>query len=92
MEFVRIGIVGAGTMGHGIAHVSALAGYSVVLQDVDDGRVSAGVAKVRANMDKGVEKGKLSSEDRNAAMARLSTTTTLGGLAGCDLIIEAIPE
>ncbi len=92
MGFTRIGIVGAGTMGHGIAHVSALAGYEVVLQDVEEARVAAGVAKVRANMDKSVEKGKLTPLQREAALACLTTTTTLSGLAGCDLIIEAIPE
>lgn len=88
----QIAVIGAGTMGHGIAHVSALAGYSVQLYDIDQGRVSAGLGKVKSNLDKGVEKGKLAAEDRDRAVALIAGTTHLGDLAGADLVIEAVPE
>jgi 3-hydroxybutyryl-CoA dehydrogenase len=92
MSFSTIGVVGAGTMGHGIAHVCALAGQTVVLYDVDESRVSGGLRKLKSNLDKGVEKGKLSAEDRDLALARVQTTTHLRDLAGCDVVVEAIPE
>lgn len=91
-DIQRIGIVGSGTMGHGIAHVSALAGCDVALYDVDAARVGAALAKVRANLDKGVEKGKVTPDERDAAVARLTGATRLEDLAACDLVIEAIPE
>jgi 3-hydroxybutyryl-CoA dehydrogenase len=91
-DLQNIGLVGSGTMGHGIAHVSALAGCDVRLYDIDAGRVAAALAKVRGNLDKGVEKGKVSAADRDAAVARLSGVTQLEELAGCDLVVEAIPE
>ncbi|MES2640317.1 MAG: 3-hydroxyacyl-CoA dehydrogenase family protein [Myxococcota bacterium] len=91
-DIQRIGIVGSGTMGHGIAHVSALAGCDVALYDVDVARVDAALAKVRSNLDKGVEKGKVTPDERDAAVARLSGATRLEDLAECDLVIEAIPE
>lgn len=87
-----IGIVGGGTMGHGIAHVAALAGNDVTLYDIDEQRVSAALAKVRGNLDKGVEKGKVAAEDRDAALARLKGATRLEDLADADLVVEAIPE
>jgi 3-hydroxybutyryl-CoA dehydrogenase len=91
-DIQRIGIVGSGTMGHGIAHVSALAGCNVALYDVDVARVDAALAKVKSNLDKGVEKGKVTPDERDAAVALLSGATRLEDLAECDLVIEAIPE
>lgn len=92
MVFSSVGVIGAGTMGHGIAHVSALAGYPVVLLDTDHGRVDAGLRKIRGNLDKGVEKGKLDPAARDAAVARLSGATEVSAFAGCDLVVEAVPE
>lgn len=92
MVFPTIAIIGSGTMGHGIAHVCAQAGAEVVLHDTDAGRLAAAVAKVRSNLDKGVEKGKLSAADRDATLSRLSTSDSLAGLAGRRLYVEAIPE
>ncbi len=92
MSVEHIAILGAGTMGHGIAHVSALAGYRVSLYDIDDGRVSAGLKKVRGNLEKGVEKGKLTAEARDEALALISGTSALADLAPADLVIEAVPE
>ncbi len=91
-DIQRIGIVGSGTMGHGIAHVAALAGCDVSLYDLDEGRVSAALGKVKSNLDKGVDKGKVTAADRDAALARLTGVTTLESLADADLVIEAIPE
>jgi len=88
----RIGIVGSGTMGHGIAHVAALAGNDVALYDINADRVAAALGKVRGNLDKGVEKGKVAAADRDAAVARLTGVTRLEDLAACDLVVEAIPE
>lgn len=92
MQFQRIGVVGAGTMGHGIAHVCALAGQDVLLFDVDEGRVQDALGKVRGNLDKGVEKGKVAAAHRDAAVARLRGVSRLEALAGCDLVVEAVPE
>ncbi len=92
MAFDVIGVVGTGTMGQGIAHVCALAGHTVRMLDADAGRVDAAIARIRGNLDKGVEKGKVTAEARDAAMARLSGVASVDGLAGCDLAVEAIPE
>ncbi len=92
MAFDVIGVVGTGTMGQGIAHVCALAGQTVRMLDADAGRVDAAIARIRGNLDKGVEKGKVTVEARDAAMARLSGVSSVDGLAGCDLVVEAIPE
>lgn len=92
MPVTHIALLGAGTMGHGIAHVSAIAGYRVTLYDVDDGRVSAGLKKISGNLEKGVEKGKVTAETRDRALALISGTTSLSELATADLIIEAVPE
>jgi 3-hydroxybutyryl-CoA dehydrogenase len=79
-------------MGHGIAHVAALAGFEVRLFDVTLAAAQAGKDKVRGNLDVGVGKGKVSPADRDAALARLTCVDTLEALAGCQLVIEAIPE
>jgi 3-hydroxybutyryl-CoA dehydrogenase len=93
MEVRTILVVGAGTMGHGIAQVAAQAGYGVRLYDVDEKAVAAGLARIRGNLDKGVEKGKVLAADRDAALARVSTTTNLRSAAeGVDLVVEAAPE
>jgi len=86
-------VLGAGTMGHGIAHVLASAGIHTRLYDVAESAVQSGLTKVRANLDKGVEKGKVSAADRDATLARLSGATDLATAArGVDIVIEAVPE
>jgi 3-hydroxybutyryl-CoA dehydrogenase len=93
MEIKNVLIIGAGTMGHGIAQVAAQSGYGVQLFDVDEKAVAAGFAKLRGNLDKGVEKGKVTAADRDAALARIRTTTDLKAAAkDCDLAVEAVPE
>ncbi len=86
-------MLGAGTMGHGIAHVAALAGFEVVLRDLEAERVAAGLGKILENLAKGVEKGKLTEEARAAAVARLRGETALeNALYATDVVIEAIVE
>jgi len=97
MPIERITIFGAGTMGHGIAQVCAAAGYDVVLSDLGQPLVDAGLAKIRKNLDSGVAKGKTSPEERETTLAHLSGRSMGedGGRAaaeGADLVIEAVPE
>lgn len=86
-------VIGAGTMGHGIAHVLAMCGIEARLADVSQGAVDAGLAKVRANLQKGVERGKLTQEQRDGTLARLSGWTDNAAAAeGVQVVIEAVPE
>ena len=87
-----IAILGAGTMGHGIAHVSALAGYEVGLFDIRGDAVDAGLAKIKANMEKGVARGKLEQSAMDEALPRISGGTELSICEGADLVVEAVPE
>ena len=88
----RIGVVGAGQMGSGIAHVAALAGKDVTLVDVETAFVERGLASIRKNMARQVEKGKLAAEARDAALERISSATDVAALAPADLVVEAIVE
>ena len=86
-------VLGAGTMGHGIAQVLALCGVEVRLFDVDAAAASRGLEQVRANLEKGVARGKVSEEDKGSALARLSTSTVLGeAVSGAQAVVEAVPE
>src|SRR5690242_15794542 len=88
-----IAVIGAGTMGHGIAQVAAAIGADVRLYDAMTGAARAGVAKIAANLAKGVELGKVAAADRDAALARLHPHDELAAAcAGVDCVIEAIPE
>ena len=86
------GVVGAGQMGAGIAQVAAMAGYDVILRDVEDRFLERGVAGIVKSLDKLVEKDKLGKSDRDEAFSRIKTCTSLEELADCDLIVEAIIE
>ena len=89
----RIAVIGAGTMGHGIAQVCAMAGYDVAITDVSQEAVAAGLSKARANLDKGVARGKVSDAVRDLAVAKLSGAASLAeAAANADAIIEAVPE
>jgi 3-hydroxybutyryl-CoA dehydrogenase len=88
----RLGVVGAGTMGAGIAQLGALAGVDTVVHDPIAEALASGLEKTRANLAKGAERGRWSAEDADAASARLSAAESLDGLAGCDFVIEAAPE
>jgi len=92
-SLTTIAVIGAGTMGHGIAHVCAAAGYQARLFDVRRELVDAGLAKISANLDAGVAKGKVTAEQRAATLANLRGETELGAaLTGAQLVIEAVPE
>ena len=87
-----IGVLGAGTMGHGIAQVAAAAGFRVVLRDIDPAAVLKGRESIERNLAKGLERGKVTESQRDETLARITTTTELGDLAAADLIVEAAPE
>jgi 3-hydroxybutyryl-CoA dehydrogenase len=88
----RVGVVGAGTMGAGIAQVAALGGLETVLHDPIPEALEGGAAKLREALAKGAERGRWSSDDAEAAAARIENAAELAGLAGCDLVVEAAPE
>ena len=88
----RLGVVGAGTMGAGIAQLGALAGVETYVHDPVAEALAAGIEKTRANLAKGAERGRWSTDDADAAAERLHTAAALDGLAGCDFVIEAAPE
>jgi 3-hydroxybutyryl-CoA dehydrogenase len=92
MEIRSVGVVGAGQMGNGIAHVFALAGFDVLLNDVSDAALAAAPEIIRGNMDRQVARGKITEAERDAALARIRTTPNLIELGPCDLIIEAATE
>jgi 3-hydroxybutyryl-CoA dehydrogenase len=88
----NIGVVGAGQMGNGIAHVCALAGFSVMLNDVAPDRIKASLATINGNMAKQVSKSTITEDDRKAALARIKPAEKYDDLAGCDLVIETAIE
>ncbi|MEH6391755.1 MAG: 3-hydroxybutyryl-CoA dehydrogenase [Sulfitobacter sp.] len=92
MDIQTIGIVGAGQMGNGIAHVMALAGYDVLLTDVSSEALQKAIDTITGNLDRQVGRGKVTEPDRDAALARIKTTQMLSDLGQSDLIIEAATE
>ena len=92
MEIQTVGVVGAGQMGTGIAHVLALAGYDVMLNDVSPAALEASVALIGRNIDRQVTRGKVTPEGKAAALARIRTTLTIADLGPMDLVIEAATE
>jgi 3-hydroxybutyryl-CoA dehydrogenase len=92
MEISKVGVVGAGQMGNGIAHVLALAGYKVLLNDISQESLDKGIEVIRGNLDRQVSREKISQEERDVALASISTTLTLSDLGPSDLIIEAATE
>jgi len=92
-EIQRAAVLGAGTMGHGIAQVLAMAGIEARMYDVSDEFLERGLGRLRANLDKGVDKGKVTPEQRDAVLGRLVAAPDLDAAAGeSDLIVEAAPE
>jgi 3-hydroxybutyryl-CoA dehydrogenase len=92
MEISRIGVVGAGQMGNGIAHVLSLAGYEVLLTDVSQDAIDQALSKIGANMDRQVSRGKITPEAKAEALARIRPTLKLTDLGRTDLVIEAATE
>jgi 3-hydroxybutyryl-CoA dehydrogenase len=87
-----IGVIGAGQMGNGIAHVCALAGYSVALNDLSADRIKAGMATINGNMARQVGKKSISEDDRKSALARIKPAEKYDALSDCDLVIETATE
>jgi len=92
MTIKKIGIIGAGTMGHGIALVAAKAGYEVVLHDIKDEYVKKGLGSIEKFVDKSVEKGKMTLDDKKNILGKIHGTTKLEDMKDTDIIIEAILE
>jgi 3-hydroxybutyryl-CoA dehydrogenase len=92
MTIKTIGVVGAGTMGAGIAQVAAVAGYDVIMRDITEEFVNRGKTVIRKNLDRSVKKEKMTREQADAVLARIKGTTVLEDLAPCDFVIEAVIE
>jgi 3-hydroxybutyryl-CoA dehydrogenase len=92
MDVAKVGVVGAGLMGHGIAQICSQAGWAVVLRESDQANLDAGVAKIEKQLARAVDKGKLEQAAADAVRARIEPTLDYAALADCDLVIEAITE
>ncbi len=92
MDIKTIGVVGCGQMGSGIAEVTARAGYNVIAREVNEEFLNKGLKAVQGSLDRGVQKGKVTQEERDAVIGRVKGTTRLEDLGACDFIIEAIIE
>ena len=88
----KVGVIGAGQMGNGIAHVAALAGFDVVLNDISADRLKSGMATINGNLARQVSKRAFSEDDKTKALARIKPAETLDELADCDLVIETAVE
>src|SRR5258705_9613296 len=88
----KIGVIGAGQMGNGIAHVAALAGMDVLLNDISGDRINAGLATINGNLTRQVSRKLIAEEDRQAALKRIAPAETLDKLSDCDLVIESASE
>jgi 3-hydroxybutyryl-CoA dehydrogenase len=91
-EIRTVGIIGAGQMGGGIAHVAATAGFDVLMNDISKDRIEKGIATISGNLARQVGSGKLAEQDRQAALRRIRPAETFEALANCDLVIEAATE
>src|SRR5579872_615784 len=91
-QIEKVGVLGAGLMGHGIAQVAAQAGYQVVLRELDEKTLAKGVGKIEKQLARAVEKQKSSQEEADAVRGRIQGTVSYSELADCDLVIEAITE
>ena len=92
MEIKKVGVVGIGTMGHGITQISAQAGYDVIVVDATEDILKKGMATIDKVMSRNVEKGRVTQEDKDAAMGRIKTSTKMEDLADRDLVVEAVFE
>lgn len=92
MSIEQVGIIGAGQMGNGIAHVCALAGFDVQLFDIDEKKTAAALEIIQGNMGRQVARGLITAADETAALARINLTASMGDLSGIDLAIEAATE
>jgi 3-hydroxybutyryl-CoA dehydrogenase len=92
MEIKKVGVVGCGLMGHGIAQICAQQGWDVVVREADQGQLDKGMAKIEKQLGKAVAKEKIDQSEADAVLARITPTLDYGELADCDLVIEAITE
>src|SRR5688500_1804790 len=92
VEIKTVGVIGAGQMGNGIAHVCALAGHEVRLNDLSQDKINAGLATINGNMARQVSKGTIADADRQAALGRIKPAPNYEALADCDIVIEAATE
>ncbi|HWZ83180.1 MAG TPA: 3-hydroxybutyryl-CoA dehydrogenase [Terriglobales bacterium] len=92
MAIQRVGVIGAGTMGNGIAHVFARSGFHVVLCDVEQRFLDRGIETIAKNLDREVAKNKITSDDKSATLGRITTALERAKLADCDLVVEAATE
>jgi 3-hydroxybutyryl-CoA dehydrogenase len=92
MAIKTVGVLGCGLMGAGIAQVAAASGYKTIVREVNQGALDKGLGRIRKFLDGGVEKGKVTAEQRDTTLGNLSGVTDLGAMGACDLIIEAIIE
>ena len=92
MDIHKVGVVGAGTMGNGIAHVFARSGFAVILCDVEQRFLDRGIATIAKNLDREAAKKKISADDKDATLARIASVVDRGALADCDFIVEAATE
>src|SRR5271163_4069410 len=88
----KVGVIGSGQMGNGIAHVAAVAGFDVVLNDVSADRLKSGMATINGNLARQVSKKVITEDAKNQALGRIALTETMEGLADCDLVIESAVE
>ena len=92
LRIKSIGVIGAGTMGNGIAHVSALSGFDTILMDIKDEFVQQGLSTIQKNMDRQVKKEKISQSEMETSMSRITVSTDYNQFSACDLVIEAATE
>ncbi len=92
MEIKKIGVCGAGTMGNGIAHVFAQHGFEVIMRDVKEEFVERGMKTIDKNLQRGVNKGRMTEEEKKEILSRITPTTDLNQLKDCDFVVEAITE
>jgi 3-hydroxybutyryl-CoA dehydrogenase len=92
MAISKVGVVGGGLMGHGIAQICAQAGWDVVLREVDDEQVARGVGMIEKQLSRAVDKGRMEQSEADAVRGRIAETTDYADLADCDLVIEAMTE
>ena len=92
MDVKKVGVVGAGTMGNGIAHVFAVSGYDVVLMDVEESFLERAIAVINKNLDRMIKKEKITEADKKAALSKIKKTVSIKDMADCDIVIEAATE
>jgi 3-hydroxybutyryl-CoA dehydrogenase len=92
MDIKTVGVLGAGVMGNGIAQVAAMAGYNVIMRDIEDRFVEGGLKNIDKFLAKSVEKGKMAADQKNAIMGRIKGTTDMGAMKDADFIIEVVVE